>query len=154
MPTLLKHNAYTMKYIKFCCCYLVTKLCPTLCDPMGYSIPGFAVLQYLPEFAQTHVHWINDAIQPSHSLSPISPFSLSFSYHQSFFFFSNESALCIRWPKYQSFSFNISPPNEYSGLISLRIDWFISLLAKGLSRVFSSTTVQKPQFFDAQPSAQ
>ena len=62
--------------------------------------------------------------------------------------FSNESVLCIRWPKYWSFSFSISPSNEYSGLISFRI----SLQSKGLSRVFSSTTVQKHQFFEAQPS--
>ena len=66
--------------------------------------------------------------------------------------FSNESALCIKWPNYWSFSFSISPSNEYSGLISFRIDWWISLLFKGLSRVFSSTTVWKHQFFSTQPS--
>ena len=65
--------------------------------------------------------------------------------------FSNESALCIRWPKYCSFSFSISPSNEYSGLISFRIDWFDLLASKGLSRVFSNTTVQKHQVFRAQP---
>ena len=68
--------------------------------------------------------------------------------------FSNESALHIRWPKYWSFSFNMSPFNEYSGLISFRIDRLISLQSKGLSRVFSNTTVQKHQFFGAQPSSQ
>ena len=61
--------------------------------------------------------------------------------------FSNKSVLCIRWPKYWSFSFSISPPNEYSGLISFRMDWLISVQSKGLSRVFSNTTVQKHQFF-------
>ena len=67
--------------------------------------------------------------------------------------FSNESALHIRCPKYWSFRFSISPSNEYSGLISFRIDWLdLSLLSKGLSRVFSNTTVQKHQFFGAQPS--
>ena len=68
--------------------------------------------------------------------------------------FSSESALCIRWPKFWSFSFSISPSNEYSGLIYFRIDWtgLISLLSRGLSRVFSSTTVQKYQFFSTQPS--
>ena len=66
--------------------------------------------------------------------------------------FSNESALCIRWPKYWSFSFNISPSNEYSGQISFRIDGLISSQSKGLSRVFSSTTVQKHRFFGAHPS--
>ena len=67
--------------------------------------------------------------------------------------FSYESALCIKWPKYWSFSFGTSPSNEYSGLISFRIDWFDLLLSKGLSRVFTNTTVQKHQFFDAQPSS-
>ena len=66
--------------------------------------------------------------------------------------FSNESLLCIRWPKYWSFNFNISPSNEHSGLISFRMDWLIFLLFKGLSRVFSNTTVQKHQFFGAQLS--
>ena len=68
--------------------------------------------------------------------------------------FSNESVLRIRWPKYQSFSFSISPSNEYSGLISFRMDWLDSLQSKGLSRVFSNTTVQKHQFFGAQLSSQ
>ena len=66
--------------------------------------------------------------------------------------FPKESALGIRWPKYWSFSFNISPSNEYLGLISFRSDCWISLQSKGLSRIFSNTTVQKHQFFDAQPS--
>ena len=66
--------------------------------------------------------------------------------------FSNESVLCIKWPKYWSFSFSISPSNEYSGLISFRMDWLDLLQSKGLSRVFSNTTVQKHQFFDAQLS--
>ena len=65
---------------------------------------------------------------------------------------SNESFLPIRWPKYWSFSLSISPSNEYLGLISFRMDWLISLLSKGLSRVFCNTTVQKHQFFDAQLS--
>ena len=68
--------------------------------------------------------------------------------------FSNESALHIRWPKYWSFSFNISPSNENPGLISLRMDWLDVLQSKGLSRVFSNTTVQKHQFFGAQLSSQ
>ena len=66
--------------------------------------------------------------------------------------FSNESVLRIRWPKYWSFSFSISPSNEYSGLISFRMDWWISLQSEGLSRVFSNTTVQKHQFFGTQLS--
>ena len=68
--------------------------------------------------------------------------------------FSNESALHMRWPKFWSFSFSISPSNEHPGLISFRMDWWISLQSKGLSRVFSSTTVQKHQFFSAQLSSQ
>ena len=68
--------------------------------------------------------------------------------------FPNESALCIRWPKYWSFSFSISPSNEHSGLISFRMDWLISLHSKGLSTVFSNTIVQKHQFFSAQLSSQ
>ena len=66
--------------------------------------------------------------------------------------FSNESALCIRWPKYWSFSFSICPSREYSGLISFRIDWFDFLAIQGTLRVFSNTTVQKHQFFETQPS--
>ena len=90
---------------------------------MDCSTPGFPVLQYLPESAQTHVHWVIDAIQPSHPLLPLSP-PLSFPA-------SNESALCIRWSKYWSFSFSISLSNKYLGLISFRIDWFDLLAVQG-----------------------
>ena len=72
----------------------------------------------------------------------------------SIFIFSNESALRISWPKYWSFSFNIGPYNEYPGLISFRMDWLDLLVGQGLSRVFSHTTLQKHQFFSAQPSSQ
>ena len=75
----------------------------------------------LPELAQTHVHRVGDAIQPSHRLLPPSSPALNLSQHQAF---SSESALLIRWPNYWSFSFSISLSNEYSGLISFRIDWF------------------------------
>ena len=68
--------------------------------------------------------------------------------------FSNKSALCIRWLKYWSVNFSICPSNEYSGLISLRIDWLDLLTVQGLSRIFSSTTSRKHQFFGAQPSEQ
>ena len=96
----------------------VSQSCPTLCDPMDCSTPGLPVHHQLPEFTQIHVHRVGDAIQPSHPLSsPILP---------SIFprVFSNESVLCIRLPKYWSFNFSISSSNEYSGLISFRIDWF------------------------------
>ena len=84
------------------------------------TMPDFPVLHHLPELAQTHVHWISDAIQPSHPLLSPSPPALNLSQHV----ISNESALHIRWPEYWSFSFSISPSNEYSGLISFRMDWF------------------------------
>ena len=87
---------------------------------MDCSTPAFPVLHHFPEFSQTHVHGVNDAIQPSHPLLPLSPPALKISEHQGNF--SNELALCIRWPKYWSFSFSISPSSEYSGLISFRID--------------------------------
>ena len=89
----------------------VTQLCPTLCNPMNRSTPGLPVHHQIPEFTQTHVHWVSDAIQPTHPLSSPSPPTFNLSQHQ---VFSNESVLLIRWPKYWSFSFPISPPNEYS----------------------------------------
>ena len=92
-----------------------------LCNPMDCSTSGFPVPHHLPELAQVHVHCIGDAIQPSHPLS--SPFLLP-SIFPSIKVFSNESVLHIRWPKYWSFSFSISPSNEYSGLISFKIGWF------------------------------
>ena len=104
-----------------CCCCSVAKSCPTLCDPVDCCTPGFPVVHCLSEFAQTHVHWVGDDILSSHFLLPASPPTLTLSQHQGLF---QWSALCIRWPKYWSFSFSISPSNEYSGLISFRIDWF------------------------------
>ena len=95
--------------------------------PMDYSMLGFPVHHQLPELAQTHVHWVGDAIQPSYLLlSPPSAFKPS-----SIRAFSNESVLYIRWPKYWSFSFSISPSNEYSGLISFRIDLMDLLAVQG-----------------------
>ena len=103
----------------------VAQSCPTLCNPMDCSTPGLPVHHQLLEFTQTHVHWVGDAIQPSHPLSSLSP---AFNF-PNIRFFSNESAFRIRWPKYWSFSFNISPSNEHSGLISFRMDWLDLLLA-------------------------
>ena len=99
----------------------VAQSCPTLCNPMNHSTPGFPVHHQLPEFTQTHVHWVGDATQPSH---PLSSLVLPPSIFPSIRVFLNESVLCIRWPKYWSFSFSISPSNEHSGPISFRIDWF------------------------------
>ena len=107
---------------------LVVHLCLTLCDPMDCSTPGFPVQHQLPELAQTHIHRAGDAIQPSHSLSSPSSPALNLCQHQ---VFSNESALRIRWPKYWSFSFNISPSNEHPGLISFRMDWLDLLEVQG-----------------------
>ena len=92
----------------------------TLCNPMDCSMPDFPVLHHLPELAQTHVHWV----MPANHLILCCPLLLPPSIFLSIRVFSNELAVCIRWPKYWSFSFSISPCNEYSGLISFRIDWF------------------------------
>ena len=116
---------------------------------MDCSTPGFPVHHHLPELAQTYVHWVSDAIQPSCPLSFPSPPAFILSHHQGL---SNELALHIRWPNYWNFTFSISPSNEYSGLISFRIDALTSLQSRGLSRVFSSTTTQKHQFFGVQLS--
>ena len=102
-----------------------TQSCPTLHDPTDCSTPGLLVHHQLPELAQTHVHWVSDAIQPSH--------------------------LCCPFLLLPSIFPIINPSNEYSGLISVRIGWF-DLAVLGLSRVFSNTTVQKHQFFSAQLS--
>ena len=95
---------------------------------MDCSTPGFSVHHQLPELAQTHVHRVGDAIQPSRCLSSPSPLPSTF---PSIRVFSNESLLCIKWPKYWSFSFSLSSSNEYSGLISFRMDWFDLLAVQG-----------------------
>ena len=84
------------------------------------NMPGLPVHHQLPEFTQTHVHWVSVAIEPSHPLSSSSPPAPYSSKHQALF---TESTLHMRWPKYGSFSFNISPANEHSELISFRMDW-------------------------------
>ena len=108
----------------------VTQTCLTLCHPRDCSTPGLPVPHHLPQFVQTHVRWVGDAMQPSHPLLFPSSLALNLSQHR---VFSSELALCIRWPKYWSFSFSISPSNEYSVLlmISFRIDWFDLLASQG-----------------------
>ena len=114
--------------MKRCCCS-VAQSCPTLWNPMDCRTPGLPVPHHLPKFAQVHVHCIGDTIQPSDPLMPSSlilwcPLLVLPSIFPSIRDFSNESSVHIRWIKHWSFSFNISPSNEYSGLISLKIDWF------------------------------
>ena len=106
----------------------VTQSCLTLCDLTDCSMPGFPVLHYFLEFAQTHVHWVDDAVQPSH---PLSPLLLLPSIFRSIRVFSDEWALRIRWPKCWSFFFSISPSNEYPGLMSFWTDWFNLLGVNG-----------------------
>ena len=109
------------------------------CDPMDCSTPGFPVHHQLPEFTQTHVHF--ESVMPSNNLILCHPLLLLPSVFPSIRVFSNETALHIRWPKYWSFSFNISPSNEHSGLISFRMDWLDLLAVQGTLK--SSPT---PQF--------
>ena len=101
----------------------------TLCDPMNCSTPGLPVHHQLPEITQTHVHQVTDAIQPFH---PLSTLLLLPSIFGSIRVFSNESALHIKWPKYWSFSFNISPSNEHPGLVSFRMDCLDLLVVQGI----------------------
>ena len=127
----------------YCCS--VAQLFLTPCNPMDCSMPGFPVLHYLLEFAQTHVHWVNDTIQPSHPLSSPSPPAFSPSQHQGL---SNKSVLWIRWPKYWSFSFNISLSNKYLELI----DWLDLRVVQGTLKSLLQHHSSKHQFFGAQPS--
>ena len=106
----------------------VTQSCLTLCDPMNHSKPGLPVHPQLLEFTQTHVHWVNDAIQPTHPLSSPSPPALNLSQHQGIFqWVSSLHQVAKVW----SFSFNISPSNEHPGLISFRMDWLDLLAVQG-----------------------
>ena len=123
----------------------VTQSCPTLWDPMNCSLPGLPVHHQLPEFTQNHVHWVSDAIQPSHPLSSPSPSAPT---PPSITVFSNESTLCMRWPKYWSFSFSIIPSKEHLRLISFRMDWLDLLAVQGTLK--SSPT---PQFKNINSSA-
>ena len=134
------------------CCYCsVTQSCLTLCNSRDHNMPVFPVLYWFAqfmflEFAQAHVHWVGKpTISSCHLWLLLSVFS-------SITVFSNESPLHIRWPKYWSSSFSISLPMNIQGWFPLRLGDLISLLSKGLSSVFSSTTVWKHQFFGSQLS--
>ena len=118
---------------------------------MDCSMPGLPVHHKLNELAQTHVHWVSDVIQPSHSLSSPSPPAFNLAQHQGLFqwvSYLNQVA------KVLEFSFSISPSNEYLGLISFRMDWLDLLVVQGVSSIFSSATVQNHQLFGPQLSLQ
>ena len=125
----------------------VTQSCLTLHDPMGHSTPGLPVHHQLPEFTQTHLHWVGDAIQPSHPLSSPSPQAFNLSQHQGLFKWVSslhQVAKVLEFQlQHQSFLWTLKT-SGWTGWISLQ--------SKGISRVFSNTTVQKHQFFSAQPS--
>ena len=129
----------------------VAQSCPTLCDPINRSTPGLPVHHQLPTSAKL---MSIESVMPSSHLILCRPLLLLPPIPPSIRVFSNESDLHMRWPKYWSFSFSISPSKEYPGLISFKWTSWISLQSKRLSRVFSNTTVQKHQFFDAQLSSQ
>ena len=129
----------------------VAQLTLILCDPMDCSMPGLPVhhqLRSLPKLMSI------ESVMPSNHLILCHPLLLQLSIFPSIRVFSNESALCIRWPKYWSFSFSIILSKEHPGLISLECTAWKSLQSKGLSIVFSKTTFQKHQFFGAQLSSQ
>ena len=113
----------------------ITQSCLTLCDPMNHSTPGLPVHHQLLEFTQTHVHWVGDAIQPSHPLSSPSPPAPN---PPSIRVFSKELVLRSRCPKYWSFSFSISRSNEHPGLISFRMNWLDLLAVQGTLKSINS----------------
>ena len=119
----------------------VTQLCLILCDPMVTARQDSLSINNSRSLLMSI-----ESVMPSNLLILCCPLLLP-SIFPSIRVFSDESALCMRWPKYWSFRFNISPSNEYPGLISFRMDWLDLLAVQGLSRVFSNTTVQKHQFF-------
>ena len=141
------------------CCCLVTHFSSVhsfsrvqlrhVCHPMECSMPGLPVHQQLQEFTQTHVHWVSDAIQPSHLLSSPSSPTFNLSQHQGLFF---ESVFHIRWPKYWISASASDLPMNIQDWFPLGWTGWISLQSKGLSSIFSNTTVQKHQFFSAQLS--
>ena len=112
-----------LNIVHYCCCCSVEQLCPTLCDPMDCSTPSLPVPHHLPEFVQAHVHCIGGVVHPSHPLMPLFLLASVFPRIRDF---SNELFVCIRWPKYWSFSFSFSPSSEYSAFIYWIdiIDWF------------------------------
>ena len=129
----------------------VTQSCPTPSHHMNCSTPGLPVHHQLLEFTQTHVHRVGDAIQPSH---PLSPLFLLPPIPPSIRVFSNESTLCMRWPKYRSFSFSIIPSKEIPELISFRIDWLDRLAVQGTLKSLLQHHSSKASILRAQLSSQ
>ena len=132
------------KYFEFLpnsCCCSVTQSCLTLCDPMDCSTPGLPVLHHLLELAQMHIYRL---VIPSNHLILCLPLLLPPSILPSIRVFSSESDLHIRWPRYWSFSFSISPSDEYSGLISFRMDWFDLLAVQGTLKSLLQHHSSKP----------
>ena len=138
-----------MRKIKEPILLLFSRWVMSVCDLMGCNLPVFPILHYLPEFAQIHIHWISNAIQPSHPLSSPSPPAFNLSQHQGLFY---ELAVHIRWPSFGALASASVLPINIQGWSPLGLTGLLSLLSKGLSRVFSSTTVQKGLFFGTQPS--
>ena len=138
------NSMYMMSnWISSLICCSVAKLGPILCNRRDCSPPGSSAPHVLPESAQIHIHWVGESAMPSNRLILCYPLLLPPSIFPSIRVFSNESALCIRWPKYWSFSFNISHSNDTQDWSPLGCTDWISLQSKGLWRVFSNTTVQK-----------
>ena len=119
----------------------VSQSCLTLCDPVDCSMSGFHVHYQLLELAQTHVHQVGDVIQPSHPSTSPSPPTFNLSQHQGLFKWVSS---LLRWPEYWSFSFSISFSNEYSRLISIRIEWFDLLAVQGTLKSLLQHHSSKP----------
>ena len=129
----------------------VTQSCLTFCDPMNHSTPGLPVHHQLPEFTQTHVHL---SVMPSSHIILCRPVLLLSPIPPSIRVFSNELTLCMRWPKYWSFSFNISPSNEHPRLISFRMDWLDLLAVQGTLKSLLQHHSSKTSIFSTQLSSQ
>ena len=136
--------------LTLCSVSSVPQSCLTLYNPMNHSTPGLPVYHQLPEFTQTHVHWVGDAMQPSHPLSSPSPLP---PIPPSIRVFSSELTLHMRWPKYWSFSFSISPSNEHPRLISFRINWLDLLAVQGTLKSLLQHHSSKASYFSTQLSS-
>ena len=136
--SLATRKAHFLLSVQFCS---VAQSCLTFCNPMDCSRPGFPVLHQLPELTQTHIHWVSDVIQPSHPLSSPSPPAFNLSQNQGLFKWVGSSHQVAReW----NFSYSISPSNEYSGLISFRMDWLDLLAVQGTLKSLLQHHSSKP----------